>query len=70
MLHAAPDRGAVFAGGPRRSHRPSLLDHQSQEATGEKESLPPVDQVHPVTMMQSDLVGAKFEKRPVRGWWV
>lgn len=25
---------------------------------------------HPVTMMQSDLVGAKFEKRPVGGWWV
>lgn len=34
MFHAAPDRGAVFTGGPRWSHSTALLDHQSQETTG------------------------------------
>lgn len=34
VLHAAPDRGAVFTWRSRRSHRASVLDHQSQEATG------------------------------------
>lgn len=34
MFHAAPDRGAVFTGGPRRCHSTTVLDHQSQETTG------------------------------------
>ena len=34
VFHAAPDRGALFPGGPRWSHSPTLLDHQSQETPG------------------------------------